>query len=52
MEEVRHFTMANKNMHLIVFDLIAREHGMSKELKEQKEQQRRMKFSSKDSATI
>lgn len=32
-EEVKHFTMANKNMHLIVFDLMARERGMGKELK-------------------
>lgn len=35
-EEVRHFTMANQNMHLIVYDLLARQQGMTTELEKQK----------------
>eukprot|EP00831_Metopus_contortus_P042287 TRINITY_DN3343_c0_g1_i1.p1 TRINITY_DN3343_c0_g1~~TRINITY_DN3343_c0_g1_i1.p1 ORF type:complete len:1270 (-),score=308.03 TRINITY_DN3343_c0_g1_i1:73-3882(-) len=49
-EEVRHFTMANANMHLIVYDLLARQDGMTKELEEQKtkeqqDQQFKVQFS-------
>eukprot|EP01022_Parablepharisma_sp_SALTPOND_P025396 TRINITY_DN591_c0_g1_i1.p3 TRINITY_DN591_c0_g1~~TRINITY_DN591_c0_g1_i1.p3 ORF type:complete len:798 (+),score=196.47 TRINITY_DN591_c0_g1_i1:7684-10077(+) len=49
-EEVRHFTMANQNMHLIVYDLLARQQGMTKELekqksKEQKDNEFRAEFS-------
>ena len=38
-EEVRHFTMANQNMHLIVYDLLARQQGMAKELNTQKDKE-------------
>ncbi len=49
-EEVRHFTMANQNMHLIVYDLLARQQGMTKELEtqrtnEQQDEQFKTQFS-------
>lgn len=49
-EEVRHFTMANGNMHLIVYDLMAKQQGMTHErenqkLKEQEDDQFKLQFS-------
>jgi hypothetical protein len=49
-EEVRHFTMANGNMHLIVYDLMAKQQGMTHErenqkLKEQEDEQFKLQFS-------
>jgi len=38
-EEVRHFTKANQNLHLIIYDLLARQQGMTAELEKQKVQE-------------
>jgi hypothetical protein len=38
-EEVRHFTKANQNMHLIIYDLLGRQQGMTTELEKQKAQE-------------
>lgn len=35
-EEVKHFTKANQDMHLIVYELLARQQGMTTELEKQK----------------
>ena len=48
-EEVRHFTMANGNMHLIVYDLMAKQQGMthereSQKIKEQEDEQFKLLF--------
>eukprot|EP00826_Nyctotherus_ovalis_P039682 TRINITY_DN3830_c0_g1_i7.p1 TRINITY_DN3830_c0_g1~~TRINITY_DN3830_c0_g1_i7.p1 ORF type:complete len:637 (+),score=288.51 TRINITY_DN3830_c0_g1_i7:225-2135(+) len=38
-EEVNHFTKANENMHLIIYDLLGRQQGMTNELEKQKAQE-------------
>ena len=38
-EEVKHFTKANQDMHLIVYELLARQQGMTTELEKQKLQE-------------